>query len=408
MSKSCTSQLSNENSTSSPSIEELMQRKLRYIEKLEFEKARDVENLIQEKRQNDHNDIFEKTKETFEQRVEEIYSEFQNNLEIIKENANDTEMDIRENADTSFKDLRDRHMEELTKMEKEYALEVIRAHRKIVPEQLEQQRRAKELAKANDFEGAVRLRTLAEKIYEQEHIIRRQEIDKKYASLKNQIFERQKNDLLILNTKLNDALERHHQLVDKDIEKQEKLFIVSILAAKQKCIVSMTSSIQIPEVKKSLSEKFDKFANEKTEEVTGYNIAQSQSSSPGKTPRSTQKQQQSNSQIQQSPAPNKSTKENNENSAINETFEEEEEKFNESNLTAETIPHEEDANQDLQNNDNVDNNDDLNNNNNLNDPTINQYAISDNLIEQNEKDDIKDTLNDEENSLVNEIMNDDY
>ncbi|KAK8891164.1 hypothetical protein M9Y10_028370 [Tritrichomonas musculus] len=398
MSKSASSQLSNENSTSSPSIEELMQRKLRYIEKLEFEKARDVENLIQEKRQKDHNEIFERTKESFEQRIEVIYSEFQNNCQIINENASDAEMQIRENADTSFKDLRDRHIDELTKMEKEYALEVIRAHRKIVPEQLEQQRRAKELAKANDFEGAVRLRTLAEKIYEQEHIIRRQDIDKKYVSIKNQIFERQKNDLLVLNTKLNDALERNQQLVDNELKKQERLFIVSILAAKQKCIISMTSSIQVPEVKKTLSEKFDKFANDKTEEVTGYNIGQKEPPSPSKTPKSQSKQL--SSQNPQSPTPNGSINASNEENATNNVFEEEEE-TNDDNYQ---IPANEEEDTYQQNDENPENLDE----NNI-DSTINQFAISDNLIQPNEEEDqIKDTLNEDENSLIDDIMNNNY
>lgn len=276
---------SQQNDDSSLSIEQLMKKKLEFIENLEFEKASDIENQIQQRRYSTIESKYEEEASKLDQQIQNYYDILQNNLAIINENADQCELKQREIADSSFRETCERHMNELKQIQKEYSIEVLRAREKIVPQQLEQERRAKELAKVNDFEGAIRLRALAQKIHDLEHQQRREDINKKYESIKSQVYERQNNELAILSTKLKEALERKQRIVENDIQKQNKQFLVSVISEKQKSSTRLVNGIVNPEKKKAYAEKLDKYANSRVQEISGFVLNKAQSNSPNRTPK---------------------------------------------------------------------------------------------------------------------------
>ena len=264
--------------------ESLVARKNKYIDNLEFEKAKYIESIIQERRKNDGSVALEQAKRVFDEEISKHYEVYKESVEQVQREEEDAILQIREKADFYFQEMQSRHINELTEIEKEYALEVIKARNKIVPERIEQERRAKELARMNDFDGAVKLRNLALQIYEQEHATRRAEIDKKYDGLKKQKLERQRNDHLILNTKLKSELEKYHQEFQKEYRSKEKLLLVALIHAKQNVMLTLTKDERIKEIKKKVTDDFDKYANAKVQEVTGFSLNRGNASSSTPTP----------------------------------------------------------------------------------------------------------------------------
>ncbi|OHT15355.1 hypothetical protein TRFO_42552 [Tritrichomonas foetus] len=253
-------------------IEELYAKKSRLIEALKFEKAEIIEQMIQEKKLKDDSIHFEEAKIRIVEVVQNIYQIYCENIKNIKENEADEELKEREKADISFAEIRDRHIEELTVIEKEFALEVYREKQRPVKAQLDTITLAKNMAKVNDFAGAVKTRDKAYQLFEQEHIIRRAALDKKYEVIKAQVFEKQRNELLILNQRLRENLTSLQIALKNDLNSQLKLFRVSIRAEHQRIIGDLLKKVKSNEEKRRMSDVLNQLMINQVYQISGIEI----------------------------------------------------------------------------------------------------------------------------------------
>lgn len=275
------------------SYDELAKMKSQAIEEMNFESAREIELTIRAKRKDDAMDALEAKKEEVEKEIEAVYQEYLDDCKATEEAAEQRRLSIRLKVDQSFQEWRATHMAELMVIEKEYALEIIRAKERPVKEQRMLHIQAKTFAKMNKFDDSIALREHAKEVFEKEMVTRRLEIDEKYDKARAQALAHQKSDLEILKGKLASLL----RLVDKEqkdqLDAHERKFLVAIRSIQQKAALSSTTAVKESADKKEMSDAMNTFVVEKVEEITGLTLSQCviPITSPKKAPRSPAKTQ---------------------------------------------------------------------------------------------------------------------
>ena len=253
------------NSTS----DDLSKKKAAFIASLNFEKAEEIEELIQEKKKNDINVMLNNAKSSMKEKIQQVHQLYEDNCKNIQLNKEDAEMKIRETIDIKFEAIQDRHLEELTEVERNYAFEVYKANERPVKAQLEHFALSKKMAKINNFKEAIAMRELGNQLYQQELENRRKEIQGKYQSIRNVLFEKQKNELLQLNKKLRTKFTQLELALNRELETQKKLLCASIRSEQQKWLVKFNQEKFPNDDKKKMSEQLKLYVNSTTYEVTG-------------------------------------------------------------------------------------------------------------------------------------------
>lgn len=250
-------------------INSLVEKKRVCIENLQFEQARELEKEIQSHNVINYDETVKERGEALQKEIEGFYNKSKTLKEEASNATEEAELEVREHYDLAFQDVQTRHLQELMEVEKEYALEVIKARKRPVPMQIEYQRQARQLAKDNDFDTALRLRTKAEEAFEIEMHTRRVAINSKFNQIRKLAYTKMRNELLILNNKLIEAINANQKELEDKNASIERTFKVNYLSAQQKALLDLTKVFKSRESKLMISEKLNNYVREIVSELTG-------------------------------------------------------------------------------------------------------------------------------------------
>ena len=253
--------------------DELAQKKREAIEEMDFEGARDIETMIRTKKRDDVQAKVENKKVELGEGIEALHQEYLEDCRRVQEAAEERQFNIRVKVDQSFQEWQKQHLDELMSVEKEYALEVIRARSRPVKEQLLLFKQAKNLAKMNCFDESIMVREEGKQAFVDEMEARRQEIEDKYRNARFQVIEHQKNDLEILKGRLEAFLKQARLDLQDELDSQQRKFLVAVRSLQQKAVVAATSWVKSSAEKRAISDIVNDFVIAKVQELSGVTLS---------------------------------------------------------------------------------------------------------------------------------------
>lgn len=243
-------------------IEQLTEIKRKYINNLDFAKAKLCEDKINQLKHNRKEDAKKYAEREIREGMSKIHEEYLKSIQYYKEGFVSYELEIRERYDNAFQDMQSRHIKDLIDIEKQYALEVIKSKNRRCTESDNLKEQAKKLANGNNFDDAMRFKIKAEKALVMELEMRRAKIDAKYDTIRRQIFDRQKNELLILSEKLQNEVARNDQGLEAELLSLEKIFNANIIAHQQNVASNATKRIPSHQDKKQITDFINNLVKE--------------------------------------------------------------------------------------------------------------------------------------------------
>ena len=198
-------------------INDLMIKKKAAIEVLDFETAEDLEKEILYELDNfaklQISDVLEKSKLD----AGRLENKFQNRLEEEAEIARQNTQKIYAKYQVIVENLEDQHINQLMENENERAFELIQESEREIEEQLQLLEQAKREAVLSNFSKAKELRQAARDAAAAELERRRVATEEKYAKLKDEIIERQKEEI-------NQITVDHEREVNDEKVHQEEVY----------------------------------------------------------------------------------------------------------------------------------------------------------------------------------------
>lgn len=243
-------------------IEQLTELKRKYINNLDFAKAKLCEDKINQLKHNRKEDAKKYAEREIREGMSKIHEEYLKSIQYYKEGFVSYELEIRERYDNAFQDMQSRHIKDLIDIEKQYALEVIKSKNRRCTESDNLKEQAKKLANGNNFDDAMRFKIKAEKALVMELEMRRAKIDAKYDTIRRQIFDRQKNELLILSEKLQNEVARNDQGLEAELLSLDKIFNANIIAHQQNVASNATKRIPSHQDKKQITDFINNLVKE--------------------------------------------------------------------------------------------------------------------------------------------------
>ena len=217
-------------------IASLQKQKQEAIERLDWKEARRLEEEIRGQQANNKKTTEEELAQQLDKQVRTIHEKVEKMKKKIVSDYEEKEKEIRVSVDEAFRDIQARHIDDLVRFEKTYSVEKLKERNRPVKVELDLKRQAKQLAQANNFDQAEYLTDKAEKERANEIKKRDAMVDEKYNGLREQLFRKQRHEILVLNEKLNQALQQLEQARDTELQKKQKSFEVSSLAELQRCV----------------------------------------------------------------------------------------------------------------------------------------------------------------------------
>jgi hypothetical protein len=213
------------------------------IKAFDFEAAWAVDDQSNAERQAITSATIQRIVTNLQADIEDAFGAYTHQLSIIDRHFEDIEIEHRVAIDNVFQQRKREHIEELKEIEKACAYETIREERRPVPEKIELLRLAQKYAKLRNYPPSIDLREEADekvKIAQQE---RRLQVRQRYDKIRQNVFERQKSDLLIVNQKLCAELTvvAHERADARDHE--VRTFQVAVRAIQQDAIHSANAAI---------------------------------------------------------------------------------------------------------------------------------------------------------------------
>ena len=189
---------------------------------------------LQTKIQQRDAELLEKFKSKTKLLLEKIVDNYKTNMEILENTFDDLEISVRQRCDLAFQNAQAIHIRELVRLEKAYAVERIRAKQRPVKDSMLLEKQGQVLLKIGDETGADIAFQDANESREKEMSRRISEVNKTFDAQRKITFDKQKNELRILDEKLVTHLEQLNITKQIQIEAQESQLKISVQAALHK------------------------------------------------------------------------------------------------------------------------------------------------------------------------------
>jgi hypothetical protein len=251
-----------------PQSDLLGRRKAHAIQTLNIENAAKIESEIQTHRQTQMLEMVEDAKAELVDAITQFHTKYTESCDQVRQTADSERLEFRTSIDDGFSFWQRSHLEELSTLEKEYALAIVREEHRPVKAKLDFEKQARELAKQNEFEASIRFREKGQAAEQAELERRRAAVDGAFDRKRHCLMERQRNDLENLRMKLASGLILSEQALQANLQKEQRAFLVAVRAKVQQKVVSRMAKVQGGS-KKHVSLELTKAANEVTLRLAG-------------------------------------------------------------------------------------------------------------------------------------------
>jgi hypothetical protein len=251
---------------------ERLRFKLDSIKALDFEAACAVDDFSR----SHHKDVAESTVGTIttdlEAAIDAAYQAFKDRSDLVNKDFNAREMEMRVATDDSFQQRQHEHLEELHDLEKGYAYEVLFEEKRPVKERRQTEETAQSYAFIGDYPRSIKLREDAERIALAVLKERREKLDAKYERIKQNIIERQRAELQIMNEKLCANLDQLKKDWAEALDHESRTFTAAVRCAQQSAIVRATATSCTPDGKLDAAQKINAVVATLVKELSGIEI----------------------------------------------------------------------------------------------------------------------------------------
>jgi hypothetical protein len=264
-------------------IQELIIQKRNAITVLDFERAAVIEKQILQNRKEQLDSAVQTSLNRLSECIESTFQILEDERTKTRQAYEEKVQTARFETDITFQTLQNRHLAELTEIEKDYALSVLRENGRPVKEQAALNLLAQRLARANDFDESIRIREQGKIARELTIEERRAQVDTKFKKVRQVKLDQQRNELRILNTKLKAHLEIIEQERDNALAMEEVKFQVTCLAEQQKQILDASKRTKSEVEKRNIAQTICKFANQKVSALAGLVLNKATPTAPPKS-----------------------------------------------------------------------------------------------------------------------------
>jgi hypothetical protein len=266
-------------------FEVLSLRKTHAIKSLNIETAAKIESEIQTHLQTELLQMIDAAKARLTDEITQLHSEYTQTCDRIRESSDYEFLEFRVSIDDAFAFWQRGHIEELSTLEKEYALAVVREGRRPIKAKLDFEMQARELAKQNEFEASIRSREKSQVAEQTELERRRAAVDGAFDRKRHALLERQQNDLQNLRMKFEQGIQVLEQDLQEKLDKEQRSFLVAVRAAVQREILAGIASVKSSSLKKRVSGEIARAANDVTLAMAGLRLAPTPVAMPRKQER---------------------------------------------------------------------------------------------------------------------------
>jgi hypothetical protein len=247
---------------------ELFGLRLQAIAGLDIETAQAADEALVSRRSSETTQTVIDVKAELETKIEEAFQNYRSDCERVRNEHELQDLQVRMAMDDMFQECQRRHISELDAVEKEYALAVLREERRPAKGRRECEKQARRFAFVRNYQSSIKMREQA-KVAEQEELEeRRAQVKGHFEKVRQNVCERQKVDLTVLNRKFNDAVVRQKVELGDALKLQEKKFWVALRAVLQKAITAATASADAAEEKLKIAESINTLFSQKVADTT--------------------------------------------------------------------------------------------------------------------------------------------
>lgn len=243
----------------SKNYQELRQLKKAAVEEMDFDKSNSLQRYIDLKTLDNSDQVLSNFKQYLHDTISDCFNNYDSCLDDVNDEAEERELIIRQETQRVLESMEKRHVKEITDLETERSISVLREENRTSAEYKRTSAQAKRLAAADDVIAAKALKAKAEELNKQQQEQRIDEENKKFDKLLQKLNQQQKNELIVLQTKLctslSDAEEMHQQEI-KSLQKKVGVFIRHIL---QKSIVEASKQLKKKEMRNKVGNELTKY-----------------------------------------------------------------------------------------------------------------------------------------------------
>lgn len=253
-------------------IEDLIERRDRYINELKLEKAQEIDSIIDYIQSVAHTGPVQRVKDYLVEKFNEFFEQYNENCNEIKENSKDKEMEIRIEGDQCFVEMKARHIDQLLEIEKMRAYELIFIKNKPIKKAIGYEQQAKYSAHQKEYAKAYHFRQQADKERERVQAERRGVVEEKMSNLKSNLLATIRNEMKVLAEKIQDQIKSNQSSLNAELNVQLKTFKVQVNNEVQKAINGLNNYITKNETKRLLASEISSFSDAKIKEITGMEM----------------------------------------------------------------------------------------------------------------------------------------
>jgi hypothetical protein len=217
-------------SSGSPSdpLSDLRAQKTSAIRRCDFERAAEIEAEIQDYIQFDSINSYKQRESSLCQKITTAAETLRRASDSALTASALKILELRVATDEAFEAFQRQHIEQLTELEQEYALAVIRESVRPVKSHNDYIFQAQTIARHNDFSLSIWLRGAANAAQERQLRERRKLVDDKFNRLRQSLFDRQATELQILSMNFEVQLAAAEEVPRVEIERLKRAFLVDV------------------------------------------------------------------------------------------------------------------------------------------------------------------------------------
>lgn len=240
------------------------------ISNCDYDKSDAIQKYIELKMVDNTSEVVGKASEWISEVLEDALKRYTGNVTIITDDATDKKLRIRSGCDECFKDVRKKHINELTDIETERQIELIKEENRVPGYYTAMKEESQRLARNNDRAGAKTTIEKAEALLKERKAQKKKEIHSKYNAAINAALERQEKEIEALQDRLQSELSTADDMAESDLDQERKKMVVCIKSTIKMAVDSSIEHLEKVEtrskVTKALTDYTKKFLKERGHE----------------------------------------------------------------------------------------------------------------------------------------------
>ena len=226
------------------------------IDNFDFDKSEAIQKYINLSSLDNTDRVIKSFQEWLKETILEAIGNYESNLVEIEQEINDKEIEARENANKAFENLKEKQLKEISDIETLRSISELREKNREFADVQHLKIQSKKLATNDDVQGAKMFHQQALDLQKENVKNSTKSVNDRYDKLLDQLKEKQRSELTILEESLNSSLEKIEKEKDDSKKIQQRQISVYIKKNIQRAYTDGTKQLVVKS--KNNSELFSK------------------------------------------------------------------------------------------------------------------------------------------------------